>query len=100
MILDIFIPFLIGAVAGCAAVYGITRLKGIWILGALLYLAGGIMVFLCAHLIFYYLVADTHYVFIPGIIGFSLWSALCLCLLWQNVFCDEGFNVPQIDVSL
>jgi len=77
-------------IVGQGAEYGITRLKGIWILGALLYLAGGIMVFLCAHLIFYYLVADTHYVFIPGIIGFSLWSALCLCLLWQNVFLRRG----------
>jgi len=84
MILDIFIPFLIGAVAGCAAVYGITRLKGIWILGALLYLAGGIMVFLCAHLIFYYLVADTHYVFIPGTVGFCIWSVFIARLFFPR----------------
>jgi len=83
MILDISI-YLFIALAIVVACYGVTRLRGIWIIGALLYLAGGIMVFLCARLVFYYLVADTHYVFIPGIIGFFVWSVLFSRLFLQR----------------
>ena len=85
MTLDTFIPSLIGAAVGFAAVYGIIRLKGVWILGALLYIAGGILAFLTAHLICYPLVADTHYVFIPGVVGFSVWSILFFRLVLQHI---------------
>jgi hypothetical protein len=67
-----------------AACYGIPRIKGIWILGALLYIAGGIMASLSAYLIFYRLFADTHYVFIPGVITFFIWSFLCIRLFLQH----------------
>jgi len=84
MTIDTFIPSLIGAAVGFAAVYGITRLKGVWILGALLYIAGTIMAFLTAYLIFYPLVADTHYVFIPGLVGFCIWSVLIARLFFYQ----------------
>ncbi|KUG24576.1 hypothetical protein ASZ90_005606 [hydrocarbon metagenome] len=86
MTLDIFIPFLIGAVAGFIALYGIVRLKGVWILGALLYIAGATVAFLTVHVIFYFLVADTHYVYLPGVMGFVIWSVFCLRLFLQHIF--------------
>lgn len=85
MKLDPFFASLIGAAVGCAVAYGIIRLKGIWILGALLYIAGGIMAFLFAHIIFWHLVADTHYVFIPGTVGFCIWSVLFFRLILQHI---------------
>jgi len=80
MILDIFFTSLIAAAVVLAVVYDAPRLKGIWIIGALLYIAGGIMTFLAVYLIFYPLVADTHYVFLPGAAGFLFWSFVCLRL--------------------
>lgn len=82
MTLDIIIYPIIAIIAAC---YGIPRIKGIWILSAILYVAGGVMAFLAAHVIFYYLVADTHYVFIPGIIGFFVWTILFFRLVLQNI---------------
>jgi len=85
MTLDIFFVFLISAAVGCAAVYGIIQLKGVWILGALLYIAGGIIAFLTAHIIFWPLVADTHSAFIPGSVGFCIWSVLFFRLVLQHI---------------
>ena len=84
MKLDLFFASLIGAAVGCAVAYGIIRLKGIWILGALLYIAGGIMAFLFAHIIFWHLVADTHYVFIPDTVGFCIWSVFIARLFFPR----------------
>jgi hypothetical protein len=84
MTLDIFISSL-SAAAGVAVVYGITRLKGIWILGALLYLAGGIMSSAAAYLIFYPLFASTHIVFIPAVTGFCVWTVLFYRLVSQHI---------------
>jgi hypothetical protein len=85
MKLDTIIYPIITTLAIIAACYGIDRLKGVWIIGALLYIVGGILSFMTAYLIFYPVFSSTHFVFIPGVIGFFFWSFLILQLFFQHI---------------
>lgn len=49
------------------------------------------MAFLSTYLIFYPLVADTHYVFIPAVVAFFVWSLFCLRLFLPDTFLSRVF---------
>ncbi|KFO67230.1 hypothetical protein ER57_12430 [Smithella sp. SCADC] len=85
MVLDIIIIF-IAAIIYFAVFYGIAHLKAIHIICALLFVWGGILSFLNAYLVFYPVFSSTHLVFIPGVIGFFVWSVFCLRLFLQHIF--------------
>ncbi|MDD5676336.1 MAG: hypothetical protein PHC61_19340 [Chitinivibrionales bacterium] len=85
MTLDIII-YLMAAIIFFAAFYGIIRLKGVWIICALLYGMGGILSSAAAYLVFYPVFSTTHFVFLPGITGFFVWSAFFLRLFLPDKF--------------
>lgn len=84
MKLDIIIYHIIMILAIVAACYGITRLKGLHIIFVLLYGIGGILSSATSYLAFYPVFSSTNFVFIPGVIGFFVWSALCLRFFLEN----------------
>ncbi|KQC10793.1 MAG: hypothetical protein APR62_11185 [Smithella sp. SDB] len=86
MVPDIIIYPIIVTLAIIAACYGITRIKGVWIIGALLYIIGGILSAAVAYLIFYPLFSTTRYVLIPAVIGFCIWTVLSLRLFLQHIY--------------
>jgi hypothetical protein len=76
-----------------AACYGITHLKALHIIFVLLYGMGGILSSATAYLAFYPVFSSTNFVFIPGVIGFFVWSALCLRLFLQHILLSRRVSM-------
>ena len=94
MTLDIIIYTFI-AILVVAACYGIPRIKGVWMIVALLYCYGCAMSSFATCLVFYLVLHNTRYIVISAVIGFFIWTILFIRLFVQNKFSVRDGLGPQ-----
>lgn len=68
--------WIIGMILGLGLAAFLARIKGIHLLAALVFAAGGLCTAFAAYLAFYPLLEQTDYPFLPALGGFALWCGL------------------------
>lgn len=68
--------WIIGAFLGIGLTAFLVRIKGIHLLAALVFAAGGLCAAFVAYLACYPILGETDYLFLPALGGFALWCVL------------------------
>ncbi len=93
MTFDIIFPSF-AILAGLAAAYALTKIRGVHLLVALLYAIGGAFAAFAGFLICYPLLGDTAMAFLPAPISFVLWTGFFARIVGRYIFWIRSQKIP------